>query len=316
MLHSLPSSVYTKGNKIQDILKLYAFMNNRPSQLSIRDMKNLLKLRKRTHVFNYLTKLKEKEARSKKNLMEKACKFSSKRGQLFDLHTHSPIYGAGAQCLVLPQNFGRARKVVNAAPAFYAHLSNSPKIVLDFSYDNSMTLRTYYLITLSLLRIMETLCKYHDPPSLHLCNFDANLSGIKLLERRINLSEYVVNVSSKSYLDIFPTEKLVYLSPHAKEELIYNPDHIYIIGALIRVSDDEPFSYNKANKEGIKCAYLPISRLLGLKNKRKEFQMETVFKFVCDLHNNEGDFEAASKFLPKERIVNQEHLAELGLMTI
>lgn len=46
--------------------------------------------------------------------------------------------------------------------------------------------------------------------------------------------DFPMSVHEKSYLDLFPKEKLVYLTPHCREEMQeYDHDAIYIIGAIV-----------------------------------------------------------------------------------
>lgn len=43
--------------------------------------------------------------------------------------------------------------------------------------------------------------------------------------------DFPMNITEKTYTEIFPREKLVYLTPHCREELkVYSEDDIYIIG--------------------------------------------------------------------------------------
>lgn len=57
---------------------------------------------------------------------------------------------------------------------------------------------------------------------------------------------------TSSYMDVFPRNRLVYLSPDAKESLkTYNHDDIYIVGAYLDKSSlHNPVSYQKATKDG------------------------------------------------------------------
>lgn len=45
---------------------------------------------------------------------------------------------------------------------------------------------------------------------------------------------FPLNIHKESYLDIFPKEQLVYLTPHCREEMTnYDPDIVYIIGGMV-----------------------------------------------------------------------------------
>lgn len=76
-----------------------------------------------------------------------------------------------------------------------------------------------------------------DPYDLHLCNINQEGHFFKCLHRNIpTMSEpwFPLNVHEKSYLDIFPRDQLVYLTPHCREELNeYNHDAVYILGGIV-----------------------------------------------------------------------------------
>lgn len=85
---------------------------------------------------------------------------------------------------------------------------------------------------------------HNNPFDLHYHNVNWKSTTMKCLQNYIpTLHEkwFPLNLSEKSYLDAFPKEKLVYLTPHCRNDLVeYNPDDVYIIGAMV----DKVASYN------------------------------------------------------------------------
>lgn len=70
-------------------------------------------------------------------------------------------------------------------------------------------------------------------------------------------------VNPDSYLEKYPRERLVYLTPHCREELItYDHNAVYIIGGIVDKSSGEPLSLAKAKREGIRMKKLPLDRLV------------------------------------------------------
>lgn len=46
--------------------------------------------------------------------------------------------------------------------------------------------------------------------------------------------EFPMNLNESSYLDLFPKDQLIYLTPHCREEMTtYDKNAIYIIGAIV-----------------------------------------------------------------------------------
>ena len=80
-------------------------------------------------------------------------------------------------------------------------------------------------------------------------------------ERNINIYDLMVIDSEKSYLDLFPKEKLIYLSPNSKNEMHeVDEDKVYIIGVLADEREKSPHTYNQARIEGIKTERFPIEK--------------------------------------------------------
>ena len=65
----------------------------------------------------------------------------------------------------------------------------------------------------------------------------------------------------ESYLSKFPKEKLIYLTPHCKEEMKhFDHDAVYIIGGIVDLGNSEPLTFAKARKEGIRMQKFPLDR--------------------------------------------------------
>jgi mitochondrial ribonuclease P protein 1 len=80
--------------------------------------------------------------------------------------------------------------------------------------------------------------RMHDQPfDMYYCNAKMDGTTMKQLQRYIpTMCEpwFPLNVHTESYMDIFPKENLVYLTPHCRNDLMeYNPDDVYIVGAMV-----------------------------------------------------------------------------------
>lgn len=110
-------------------------------------------------------------------------------------------------------------------------------VVIDCSYDEHMVHREIINAAKQLTYVFGDNRIHKDPFNMHLCNVNLEGTFIEQLERNIpSLQEpwFPLNIHQKSYLDVFPKEKLVYLTPHCREELtVYDHDAIYIIGCMV-----------------------------------------------------------------------------------
>ncbi|KAB7498826.1 tRNA (guanine(9)-N1)-methyltransferase [Armadillidium nasatum] len=103
-----------------------------------------------------------------------------------------------------------------------------------------------------------------EPFNLTLCNVDFDCKKYQSLFKFMpNMAEpnFPINVTSESYLDIFPKEKLVYLTPDARDVMErFDHEAIYIIGGLVNLRDSVNVTLGKATRENIKTMKLPIER--------------------------------------------------------
>ena len=106
-----------------------------------------------------------------------------------------------------------------------------------------------------------------NPLPVYITNYDHNCDRCKILHKTYpNLfdPDFPALVTEKSYLDLFSSDRLVYLSPDSRSDLLeYNADDVYIIGGIVDLSKTVPYTLSKAKREGIRHARLPIRRTLG-----------------------------------------------------
>ena len=106
-----------------------------------------------------------------------------------------------------------------------------------------------------------------EPLALYITNFDHNCPKCRILKKAYsNLFEpdFPGVVTSKSYLDLFPPERLVYMTPDSRTDLLeHDPDDIYIVGGIVELSKDVPFTLSTAKKQGIRHARFPSRRTVG-----------------------------------------------------
>ena len=141
-------------------------------------------------------------------------------------------------------------------------LTDEPSIVFDFRFTSMHTrieqiksLYRQYINIISANRISEL------PFQIHFCNYDLDTEFHKRYGNFLEYDSNLIFETQKSYLDIFPKNKLVYLSRDAKYKMTkYDPDKVYIVGSIIDIGDDrfKFSSYSQAKKDGIRCERLPL----------------------------------------------------------
>ncbi|XP_059620546.1 mitochondrial ribonuclease P protein 1 homolog [Phlebotomus argentipes] len=142
----------------------------------------------------------------------------------------------------------------------------APKVVIDCSYEEYMSRSEASNCGKQLMLAFAENRLATEPFDLHFCSVDLNAVGGNTLKKFIPTlldPDFPINVHTESHLDLFPKERLVYLTPHCRQELTaYNPDDIYIIGAMVDKKNTDPLSLAKAKRQGLRMAKLPLDRYL------------------------------------------------------
>lgn len=222
------------------------------------------------------------------------------------------VYGLGYNSYFLKiyettMNLWNNNKLVNA-------MQFGQKLIIDCSYDDHMSFReadncakqlTY---TFAMNRLSE------QPFDLHYCNFDrSSKSGRKMMNSiptMFNL-DFPINVHEKSYVDVFDKSRLVYLTPHCRNELVeYNHDDIYIVGAMVDKANNEPLSLAKAKKHDLRMAKLPLDKYLDWGKGGKSLTINQMLEILSEMKNT-NDWNQALRFVPRRKLFKefqQSHL--------
>lgn len=150
-----------------------------------------------------------------------------------------------------------------------------------------------------------------EPFDIHFCNFNVNSKCGSKLNRTIPTMfnpDFPINVTADSYLDIFDKNKLVYLTPHCRDELQnYNPDDVYIVGAMVDKTTSEPLSLAKAKKHGLRMAKFPLDRYYQFQGG-KCLTINQVLEIMLQMKKYNNWKQALSSAIPRRKI--GAHLTE------
>lgn len=110
-------------------------------------------------------------------------------------------------------------------------------VVIDCSYEEHMVSREILNAAKQMTFVFGDNRLHKEPFNLHLCNVSKLGPFMKQFKKNIpSLVEpwFPLNIHKESYLELFPKDKLVYLTPHCKEELThFDHDAVYIIGCMV-----------------------------------------------------------------------------------
>uniref|UniRef100_A0A1B6CHN4 RNA (guanine-9-)-methyltransferase domain-containing protein 1 n=1 Tax=Clastoptera arizonana TaxID=38151 RepID=A0A1B6CHN4_9HEMI len=281
-----------------------------PSTLSTNAWKELLTLETRSSRNRYLSFLFINEMKRNNDVKKKAIKQAKIREKKAiekeETESNDHIrYGFGGSTIF--------QRVYNTTIDNYFNsrlmsaIQFGQNLVVDCSYDGYMSGMESNNCAKQ-MTIMFAENRMHDEPfNLHFCNADPNSKVIKSFHKCIPTMyepAYPMNITEKSYLDIFPKENLVYLTPHCRNELTtFNHDDIYIIGAFVDKKTTDPISLAKAKREGIRMACLPLDSYLLWNCGTKNLTINQVLSIMLDIRRS-GDWTKALQHVPKRKLVD------------
>lgn len=224
-----------KLEKISSEIEFVVAKNKRfPENITADQLRSLCESETRTQRLEYLSFLFKKEMHKMNHAVKKSEKLKERalrKSDLMNVVTKNPMeYGLGKNSILLSVRSHAIKKMYKHRLAYAALFGE--KIVLDLSYDPLMAEKEKSACVTQLALIYGTNRKNLYPYDLYFCNAISSYMCVQKFKKFIPKSlESFVTLTEMSYLDIFPKEKLVYLSPHAKETLQeYDHNAIYVIG--------------------------------------------------------------------------------------
>jgi Trm5-related predicted tRNA methylase len=122
-------------------------------------------------------------------------------------------------------------------------------LVVDCGFEQEHV-REYYLGNLvdQIQYLFADITRYHSPSFVYLCNLSRQGRLQAEFDRRSSLENMCFEVTESSYLDLFPHDKLIYLTPDSNVEMTaFDHDAIYIVGGIVDLS--------KCVSHGIRWSY-------------------------------------------------------------
>lgn len=189
----------------------------------------------------------------------------------------------------------------------------SPKIVFDCSYDAHMKRPEAKNTAEQLTNCFSINRKHTDPFDLSICGADFNGHTMRCLQKFIpTLLEptFPMDVHAKSIVDVFPIEKLVYLTPHCDNDLEeFSADDIYVVGGIVDKHHCFPVSLEKATALGIRMARLPLDRYFHWKGD-KTLTLDQMLKIMLELKTTRN-WRNALQHIPRRKIAKQRDENEI-----
>lgn len=182
------------------------------------------------------------------------------------------------------------------------------KLVIDCGFESHMSYREISSCAKQLMFGFVSNRASRDPFDIHLCNVDPKGE----LKRRLlsffptmDNSGYPFNTTSQSYLELFPKENLVYLTPHTHNIMQkYNPDDVYIIGGIVDKGENKPLTMAKAKEEGLRVAKFPLDNYMDWKaGSGKNLNVNHCIEILIDVKDTNDWEHALNRIVPTRKVI-------------
>nr|XP_018901244.1 PREDICTED: mitochondrial ribonuclease P protein 1 homolog [Bemisia tabaci] len=301
-----------------EIYVLYEEGEQVPSKLSTNHYIELLKHKSHSRRRNYLKYLlmkerfKESEARKKLSKRAALEEFKAQRKE-------NPEEDSGEKLVYNLSNTSLFLRIYDSTIDRFnnlgLHLASmyAPTIIMDCSYDADMSHRETQAAVNQITQGFGEHRKHLCPSNFVFCNYKKEgKMATKLLQSVPCLydPEYPFEFTSKSYLDLYPRDKLVYLTPHCRNELTtINIDDIYIIGAMVDMVSHSKASLSRAKQQGLRMAKFPIDQHLLWGSGTKNLTINQVMMIMADMYwKNDWKF-AFDRWIPKRKLMQNDQAA-------
>lgn len=90
-------------------------------------------------------------------------------------------------------------------------------------------------------------------------------------------SSYLMDTTEESYLDLFPSDAIVYLTPDSENVLEdIDPNKVYVLGGLVDESIHKKLTLRRAEEQSLRTARLPIREYMVKAANSKNYHSETL----------------------------------------
>lgn len=291
--HGLPAPQELSTQNVLDLLAKDSF-NKRCRLFKYLFHKEQKRLREERRVLGGVVSTKAAEPKSKKEFVP----HSADRIDEYRLFGNSFLIRIRAEAI---NRFYESRQI----PAILFGQS----VVFDLAYDEIMTPRECNKAARDLLLAYGWNRTSRDPFHLHFCNAAPNGVTAGILENALfSASELPLlsELTPHSYLDVFPKEKLVYLTPDSENTLdVFDHDAVYVIGALVDKETKPGVTLSKATSEGLRTARFPQTFAWNWQEEvAQPLHFPDVLKILLDLKRT-NSWESALKFV--NRVMTVRH---------
>ncbi|GAA6079704.1 tRNA methyltransferase 10 homolog B isoform X2 [Tachysurus ichikawai] len=174
-----------------------------------------------------------------------------------------------------------------------------PRLCVDLSMSDCMSHKEISRLAGQIRRLYGSNKKATQPFHVFLTDMkEDSLLYKECIRMNEGFLNYLIDVTEESWIDLFPSEDIIYLTPDASEALEeVNGDKVFILGGLVDESIQKKRSYTRAKELRVQIARLPIDEYMVKRPNPKNFHskilaINQVFEILLTFRDT-GDWSKA-----------------------
>ncbi|KAG3119685.1 hypothetical protein PI124_g2144 [Phytophthora idaei] len=195
----------------------------------------------------------------------------------------------------------RKERAIAKREAYLMAAEEGVKVVIDCEFEEKMTEKEKKSLSQQIMFSYGVNRRSRTPMNAYITSLHGDIR--KNLEKISGFHEWqAFTESSKSYVDIFKMESLVYLtadSPNTITKLSH--DKVYIIGGIVDRNRLKSITYQKAVEQGIETAKLPLDAVVELGSATRVLTVNHVFEILAQFSEIKDWAQATLATLPSRK---------------
>eukprot|EP00471_Norrisiella_sphaerica_P007678 CAMPEP_0184493420 /NCGR_PEP_ID=MMETSP0113_2-20130426/25964_1 /TAXON_ID=91329 /ORGANISM="Norrisiella sphaerica, Strain BC52" /LENGTH=190 /DNA_ID=CAMNT_0026878671 /DNA_START=102 /DNA_END=674 /DNA_ORIENTATION=- len=181
-------------------------------------------------------------------------------------------------------------------------MEDAPAIAIDMSFDKLMQPKEICSLSSQIRHAYGYNKRAKCPFKLYLTNYDEEKGATaQILKKDSGYDRWIMRRTSKDYVDVFGSDKVVYLSSESDCVLEYlDPKVTYIIGGLVDKNRYKGLCFEEAQKRNVKTAQLPIGKFMAGAT-RKVITVNQVFDILLKFQELKDWGKAFSEVMPARK---------------
>ncbi|KAG7307230.1 hypothetical protein JYU34_007387 [Plutella xylostella] len=172
-------------------------------------------------------------------------------------------------------------------------------LIIDLSFDHLMIEKNRFKVIKQILRCYSINRRSETPLQMYVTSFGERTK--MEIARHNGYEHWDMVFHEKPYLEIFPKEKLCYLTSESENVIeSFDDDTIYIIGGLVDHNEHKGLCYKIAQEQGIQHGQLPLDKYVNMKT-RKVLTIDHVFEIVLKISEGMSWQDTLLKVLPERK---------------